>query len=145
MRLIASAASWVLALLMAAFLALDALTAKLQNAPGEDAIFSGLAAQSGFALFEPSLRVGFGLLELVIAVLLLMPGSRRLGAWLALLTCGLAMSVHFSPWMGIEAPIAAGGPPADGGALFFFASFLLGLAILLTLVEGQRQRLDALA
>lgn len=145
MLLIANVASWVLALIVAAFLGLDAVTGKLQNAPGEDVVFSEIATRSGFAWFEPSLRTGFGLLELLIAILLLVPASRRVGAGLALLVCGLAMGVHFSPWMGIEVPIVAGGPPADGGALFFFASFLFGIVILLNLVENQRHRLDVLA
>lgn len=145
MRLIANAASWILALLVAGFLALDAVTGKLQSAPGEDAIFAEIAARSGYALFEPSLRVGFGIAELVIALMLVLPGIRRPGTWLAMLTCGLAFALHFSPWMGIEAPVVAGGPPADGGALFFFTSFLLGLVILLKLVEDQRHRLDVLA
>lgn len=145
MRLLATILSWLLALAVAGVIGADAFLAKLQRPAGEDPIFAQLAARSGYALFEPSFRFGFGLVEMLAALLILLPWTRKAGADLAFLLCAGALAMHFSPWMTIEAPILAGGPPADGGALFFFACFMLGATLLLRVVEGGRRRAARLA
>ena len=61
---------------------------KMFDAPGENIVFATMAAKTGIALLEPTGRVVVGILELIAALLLLVPASRRVGAVLSFLILG---------------------------------------------------------
>lgn len=151
MALIRTLLSWVLAL----FLALIFIQAnlhplsdppagmvKLFDLPGENIIFQTLAERSGIALFEPTGRLAVAIAELLAALLLILPFTRRAGAILAFLILGAAVGFHLSPWLGIEVPVSLkpGETGTDGGGLFSLAVASLVAALLVILVHPGRKR-----
>ncbi|MEO0982000.1 MAG: hypothetical protein AAFX03_05045 [Pseudomonadota bacterium] len=143
--------SWLLALaLIAAFLHVTVHplpnptpgVVQLYDAPGENIVFQTLATKSGVALFEPAGRVLAALIQLVACFFLFIPGTRRFGAWLAMLVLGAAVAAHLSPWLGRELPLslARGETETDGGATFSLALALLVGALLLSIVHPSRRR-----
>ena len=75
-------ASWLLALALIAFFLHVTLHPwpnpvagyiKFYDAPGENLLFSALAERSGISLFEPAGRFVSGIIELIAALLLLLP------------------------------------------------------------------------
>ena len=91
---------------------------KMFDAPGENIVFATMAAKTGIALLEPTGRVVVGILELIAALLLLVPASRRVGAVLSFLILGGAVAAHLMPdILGKEVPrsLLSGETATDGG------------------------------
>jgi len=135
-------ASWLLALALIAFFLHVTLHpwpdptsgyVKFYDAPGDHILFNALAESSGITLFEPAGRFASGVLELIAALLILIPLSRRVGAGLAVLLLGAGVALHLSPWLGRELPLPEGG--TDGGAHFLVYVIFLALSILLLVVH----------
>ena len=135
-------ASWLLALgLIAFFLHITIHPwpnpvpgyVKFYDAPGEDLLFSALARSTGITLFEPAGRLVSGVIELIAALLLLFPASRRAGAGLSVLILGAGVALHLSPWMGREVALPEGG--TDGGAHFLIYVIALAISLLLLVVH----------
>lgn len=147
MRTLRHAISWLLALALAAVfihLTLHPLPdpapgeVKFFDPPGEHIVFSVLAAKSGITLFEPAGRFVAGTLELLAALLILLPFSRRFGAVMAAVICGVGLALHLSPWLGRELPLAGGG--TDGGQHFLLMVILFALSLLLLVVRPGKIR-----
>lgn len=147
MRMFRHAVSWGLALALAAmFLHLTVHPwpgpvpgqVKFFDAPGQHTVFAALAEKSGITLFEPAGRFVAGILELVAAVLILLPFSRRFGAVIAVILFGTGLALHLSPWLGRELVLPDGS--ADGGVHFLVTVILLALSLLLLVVHPGRPR-----
>ncbi len=93
---------WALAILVAAFF----IFMGSQKFGVHNPVFQYLATQSGIGLFEPTVRMATGLAEILAALLIVLPQTRRYGALLALAVLGGALAFHLSPWLGINAPMA---------------------------------------
>ena len=147
MRTFRHAVSWGIALALVAMfvhLTLHPLPdpvpgeVKFYDSPGQHLVFSTLAAKSGITLFEPAGRFVAGILELVTALLVLLPFSRRLGASLAAIIFGTGLVLHVSPWLGREIALAGGG--TDGGAHFLSTVILFAFSLLLLVVHPGRAK-----
>lgn len=149
MRMIRHLASWGLALFLIALFVQATIhplpnppsgSVKFYDAPGENIVFQTLATQSGVTVFEPAGRVLVGLLELFTALLLLIPKTRRFGAFLATGILGTAVALHLSPWLGREIPVSLmpGETATDGGKLFMLAVVMLVASMLLMVVHPGR-------
>lgn len=135
-------ASWALALVLIAFFLHVTLHpwseptpgyVKFYDAPGDHVVFSAIAEGSGLSLFEPAGRFVAGVLELIAALLILLPISRRAGAGLAAVLLGTGVAIHLSPWLGRELPLPEGG--SDGGTHFLVYVVFLVFSLLLMLVH----------
>jgi hypothetical protein len=143
MRGVRLMASWVLALFLAAmFLWLADLMLLQPPANGAGPVFSILADSSGIAYFEPSGRLGVGIVEVVAALLLLLPFTRRIGAILGVLIAvgAVAMAAQLV-MLGIKIPIPGKGE-ADAGGLLYLGIALLVLSLLLVFVHPGRAKDD---
>ena len=107
--------------------------------PGEHMIFSTLAEASGYAIFDPTLRLVFGCLELLAVVLLLVPPFRKWGAWLALVCFSLLIGAHLSPWLGVELPDPNMPGETDSGSAFYLTIACFTAAILLLAVHPSKR------
>ena len=90
-------------------------------------IFSVIAERSGISLFEPVIRMLTGVAELAVAVLVLIPRTRLLGALGGVGVVVGAVGFHLSPWLGINVP-------GIGHGLFITALVLLALSAALFLM-----------
>lgn len=131
--------SWVLALFLAAMFLWIADLSLFPPDPSKNVVFPLLAEYSGLALFEPAGRLAVGLLHVLVALLLLLPWTRRFGAILAVLTAAGAVASHVL-WLGVEVPVAAGAAETDGGQLLYLALALAGAALLLVFVHPGRPK-----
>lgn len=140
-------ASWVLAFALAAFFLHTTFHpladptpgyVKFFDPPGENLPFSLLAERSGITLFEPAGRFVTGILEVIAAILLILPFSRRFAAGLAVLLTGAAVVLHLTPWLGREIALPEGG--TDGGAHFLVYVIFLALSLLLLVVHPSERR-----
>lgn len=115
------------ALLLAAFLAFMGV----QKFGAENIIFATIASKSGIGLFEPFIRTVVGASEIIVAILLLLPKARLIGAIGALAIIGGAIAFHLSPWLGLSVAMAPGAAPTF--ALFFMAvgAFILAAIALI--------------
>ena len=115
---------------------------KLFDPPGQNIVFATLAAKTQIALFEPTGRVLIAIGELLAALLLLLPVTRRLGAMLSFLILAGAVSFHLMPSvLGREVPLSLEtGAATDGGQLFALAVAMLAASMLLIVVHPRRQR-----
>lgn len=133
-------ASWALALFLAAMLLWIADQTLFPN-EGRNVVFPTLAENSGYYLFEPTGRYVVSLLEVVAAILMILPWTRRIGAGIAILVAAAAVGAHLTPWLGIQIPIsmtpAADGAasPTDGGQLFYLSLGLLVASLVLFFVH----------
>lgn len=93
---------WVFAVLLAAFFAYMGSFKFIFSEP--NLVFSTIAQNSGIGLFEPVVRVATGVAEFLVALLLLIPRTRLMGALLALAVLIGAIGFHLSPWLGIVVP-----------------------------------------
>jgi len=113
-----------LALLLAAFM----IFMGIQKFGGANPVFSHIAAESGLEFFEPQVRLLTGVLEMLAALLLavgvFLKRFEGLGALLSLGVIGGAIVFHFSPWLGINAPVAF----AEGGG-YVYSPMLFGMAV----------------
>ncbi|MBL4878097.1 MAG: hypothetical protein JKY78_04310, partial [Hyphomonas sp.] len=89
MRLFRHLVSWALALFLVAMFVQATIhplpnppegMVKFFDPPGENIVFQTIATKSGISLYEPAGRVAVGLIELVAALFLLLPMTRRFGA-----------------------------------------------------------------
>ncbi len=139
MREARTMASWILALFLTAMF-LWIADQSLFPAEGKNIVFPLLAERSEYYLFEPTGRYVVSLLEVLAAVLIFIPPTRRLGAMLAILISAGAVGLHLSPWLGMEVPTStealAGAPEAtDGGQLFYLSLGLLIASLLLFFIH----------
>lgn len=143
--------SWVLALfLIAMFLQATVHplpnpptgSVKLFDLPGENIVFQTLAERSRYDIFEPVGRVVTALLELLAALLLLLPFTRRAGAVLAFVILAGAIGFHLSPWLGQEIPVSLdpASTETDGGGLFALAIAMIVASILVMVVHPGSAR-----
>jgi len=147
MRTVKALSSWMLALFLAAMF-LQATVhplpnppegmVKLFDRPGENIVFVTLAAQTGLSWLEPGGRVIVAGLELVAAMLVIVPASRRLGAFFSAVIMLGAVGTHLMPGvLGREVPRSLDPASAvtDGGALFALAIAMLTASLLLYLIQ----------
>jgi putative oxidoreductase len=119
---VSSAASWVLQVIVAGIL-LQTLVFKFTGAAESVYIFSTLGV-------EPWGRIGSGVVELVAAILLLVPATVTVGAALALAVIAGAIVSHLTV-LGIEVQ-------GDGGLLFFLAlTVFVASAAILVMRRGE--------
>lgn len=150
MRFIRHLASWSLAIFII-FMFVQATihplpnppagSVKLFDAPGENIVFSTLAANTGIALMEPTGRVVVALLEVLAAFLLFLPWTRRAGAFLAFLILAGAVGAHLVPeLLGREVPLSlnVAETQTDGGQLFALAIAMLTASMLLMVIHPRR-------
>ncbi|HPF24131.1 MAG: hypothetical protein R3C08_06230 [Hyphomonas sp.] len=151
MRIFRHLISWALALfLIAMFIQANIAplpdppegAVKLFDAPGHNIVFQTIAERSGVSLFEPAGRFVIGITELIAALLLLFPYSRRVGAAIAALVSGMAIGFHLSPWLGREIPVSLdpANTQTDGGLLFMLAIVMLVASLLVMVVHPGRIR-----
>lgn len=151
MRLIQHFFSWALALFLI-FMFAQATFHPLPNPPpgqvkffdpaGENIVFQTLAERSRYDIFEPTGRVLTGILEVLAALLLLLPFSRRIGAFLSSLILFGAIGFHVSPWLGREVPLSleVGETATDGGALLSLAIAMLVASLLIIVIHPKGPR-----
>ncbi len=113
---------------------------KLFDPPGQNIVFATIAANTQIPLFEPTGRVLVAIAELLAALLLLLPMTRRAGAGLSFLVLGGAVAAHLLPSvLGREVPLSlATGSGTDGGQLFALAIAMLAASMLLYVVHPRR-------
>jgi hypothetical protein len=128
--------SWALGLTLAVLLFIVAYQAL--SGPTPNAIFGMIALRSGIHAAEPYGRYVVSGLQLLAALLVILPMTRRRGAMLALALAVAAIALHLSPWLGVDlaqgpavsqaladgrsvAEINAMGLPTDKGAMFLLA------------------------
>jgi uncharacterized membrane protein YphA (DoxX/SURF4 family) len=140
MRMIQTALSWLLALFIAAVFVQAAIMFKLYDSPGENVLFATIAAKSGLSIFEPTVRFGVGIAEVVAAFFLLFPFTRRFGAFLTFCLMMGAIGFHLSPWLGQEVPTALGSVETDGGALFYLALATLLASLVLMVIHPKPEK-----
>jgi uncharacterized membrane protein YphA (DoxX/SURF4 family) len=95
------------------------------NAGSIDGVFQPLANWFGIPAHEKPIRLGVAILEIIAAVLVLIPRTRLAGALLAMGLMGGAIFFHTIGPIGID-------PYGDGGGLFKEACFTFAVATLLT-------------
>ena len=118
----ATVASWILQLIVAGIL-LQTLFFKFTGAAESVYIFSALGA-------EPWGRIGSGVVELLAAVLLLVPATSTIGAAVALAVISGAIVSHLTV-LGIEVQ-------GDGGLLFGLAiTVFVASAVILLLRRAE--------
>ncbi len=111
---------------------------KFFAAPGEHIVFSRLSDRTGQSLFEPTGRFVAGIAELIAALLLILPASRRLGAFLVILLFGGGLAMHLSPLLGREMLLPDGS--SDGGMQFLTVVIVFAAALLLLVAHpGPRE------
>ena len=96
-----------------------------------DGVFQPLANWFGIPTHEKPLRLGTGIIELVAAILVLIPRTRIIGAGIALGTMSGAIFFHTIGPIGID-------PYGDGGKLFKEACFTWAMAALILVLERER-------
>jgi uncharacterized membrane protein YphA (DoxX/SURF4 family) len=98
-----------------------------------DGVFQPLANWFGIPAHEKPLRLGVAMLEIVAAVLVLLPRFRVWGALLALGTMSGAIFFHTIGPIGID-------PYGDGGKLFKEACFTWAMAALILAIHRAEAR-----
>jgi putative oxidoreductase len=122
-------ASWLLQILTAGIL-FQTLFFKFTGAEESVYIFSTVGQFVGVAGVEPWGRIGSGVIELVAAILLLVPATVSVGAVLTMGVMAGAIASHLAI-LGIEVK-------GDGGLLFALAiTAFVGSAIVLILRRAQ--------
>ena len=150
MRLFRQLVSWALALFLIAMFVHATIhplpnppagSVKFFDPPGGNIVFQTIAERSGQTLFEPAGRVLTGVLELIAALFLLLPFTRRLGAVIASVVLGGAVAFHLSPLLGREVPLSLdpGAAQTDGGMLFMLAIVMLVASLLVLVVHPRAQ------
>ena len=117
-------------LIPAILLALFMIFMGAQKFGAENIIFTTIAERSGIAFFEPEVRIFTGVMEILAAVLLLIPRARALGALLSVGLIGGAILFHLSPWLGIAVSLAPGAPPTMQLFLMAVGSFVVACIVL---------------
>ena len=135
MRGVRLIASWVLALFLAAmFLWLADFMLLQPPAAGAGPVFSALATNSDIPQFEPTGRFAVGVLQVLAAILILLPWTRRIGAILGVLISAGAIAMTAQMVMlGIQ--IQLPGRTADATGLLYLAIALAVVSLLLAIVH----------
>lgn len=112
---------WAMAFILAAFFVFMGA----QKFGAENIIFATIAQKSGIGFFEPYVRMFTGVMEIIAALLLVLPQTRIKGALLCLMLLVGAIGFHLSPWLGISVE-------GMGSSLFMMAmgALVLTLAVL---------------
>ncbi len=112
---------WAMALILAAFF----IFMGAQKFGAENIVFATIAQKSGIGFFEPYVRMFTGVMEIIAALLLVLPQTRVKGALLCLALLVGAIGFHLSPWLGISVE-------GMGSSLFMMAmgALVLTLAVL---------------
>jgi hypothetical protein len=139
MRGIRVMGSWVLALFLTVMFLLIADQTLFPASPAKNVVFPLLAHNSGIGLWEPSGRLAVGLLDVLAALLVFIPFTRRIGAILALLICAGAAGAYLM-WLTTAIPVEIGSTDTDGGMLFDLTLALLGASALLVFVHPGREK-----
>ena len=105
----------------------------VQKFGAENIVFETIAERSGISFFEPYVRMFTGAAELAVALLLLIPRTRLLGALGGVGLLIGAIGFHLSPWLGINVPTI-------GHFLFIAAvTMLIGSLVNLALLRKSQQ------
>ena len=129
------------------FVFIQSLFYKFSGSEQTDIIFSTIAEWMntvGLASIAPAFEAygGYviGFIELVASVLLIMAGTRRLGAALGLSVISGAIFFHLFTPLGVDRVVDAAGK-TDGGVLFYMACGVwLSCALLIFLTKPQTRR-----
>lgn len=135
--------SWALALFLAAMLIWIAVDTVAPAAGVKNHLFPLFAETSGIAYFEPTGRLLAGALEVIAALLILVPPTRRIGAFLGLLLMAvLAALIGQLMMIGVQIPVdtlGEGGKvtttAVDPSTLFYLTLGLVIAAIVLVIVH----------
>ena len=139
MRSLRLMGSWVLALFLTVMFLLIADQTLFPATPAKNVVFPLLAQSSGVTLFEPTGRLVVGLLDVLVALLVFIPFTRRIGAILALLICAGATGAYLM-WLSTAIPVETGSTDTDGGMLFDLTLALLAASALLVFVHPGRPK-----
>ncbi|MDZ4762810.1 MAG: hypothetical protein SGJ21_17255 [Alphaproteobacteria bacterium] len=139
MRGVRTMASWVLALFLGVMFLWIGDQTLFPPSPGKNVVFPLLSESSGIYLFEPTGRFVVGVLDILAALLVLAPWTRRVGAILAFLIAAGAVAAH-ALWLGTAIPSEFGSTETDGGQLFNLALALLAASLLLIFVHPGRAK-----
>jgi hypothetical protein len=139
MRGVRLMASWVLALFLAVMFLWIGDQTLFPPSPGKNVVFPMLAEASGIYLWEPTGRLVVGVLDVLAAILLILPWPRRIGAALALAIAGGAIASHLL-WLGTAIPTEFGSTETDGGQLFNLALALAVAALILVFVHPGKEK-----
>lgn len=148
MREARTLASWVLALFVAVVLVWIAAESIAPQPPAKNHLFEVFRESSGIAYFEPTGRFVFGAVSIIVAVFVLIPPTRRIGAVLAaLIMAALAALVGQLVMNGIQVPvdtITATGEVStsdtDPSALLYLVIGLLAASVALIFVHPGKSR-----
>lgn len=121
-------------LVLAILLALGFIFFGAQKFGATNPIFSIIAERSGLSFFEPGVRMMTGVAEIITALLLLVPATRRLGSLAAVALLAGAIGFHLSPWLGISVP-------GMGHMLFIIAVTMMVLALALAVRLNRKPSL----
>ena len=135
--------SWVIALFLAAMLVWIAVDTLAPAAGTKNHLFPLFAETSGIAYFEPTGRLAFGALEVIIALLVLIPVARRVGEIFGfVLLAALAALIGQLVMLQIAIPVdvlGEGGAittsSSDPGALFYLVVGLVVASLVLIFVH----------
>lgn len=135
--------SWVLALFLAAMLIWVAADTLAPAKGTTNHLFPLFAETSGIAYFEPTGRFVIGALEVLAALLIFVPVTRRVGAILGLLVlAGLAALVVQLMMLQVQIPVDTVGEggavttaSSDASALFYLIVGLLVAALVLAVIH----------
>ncbi|RYY95418.1 MAG: hypothetical protein EON61_22550 [Alphaproteobacteria bacterium] len=134
---------WVIALFLAAMLVWVAIDTLAPPTGTKNHLFQVFADASGIAYFEPTGRLAVGVLEVLVALLVFIPLTRRFGAILGvLLMTGLAALIVQLMMLKVDIPvdvIGEGGAvttaTTDPSALFYLVLGLLIASLTLIFVH----------
>lgn len=135
--------SWAIALFLAAMLIWVAVDTLAPAAGTKNHLFPLFAETSGIAYFDPTGRFVIGGLEVIAALLIFVPATRRVGAVLGLLlTAGLAALVVQLMMLGLQIPVDTVGEggvvtttSSDASALFYLIVGLLVASLVLVVIH----------
>lgn len=138
--------SWVLGLFLAVMLLWVAADTLAPQPPGQNHLFAVFRETSGVAYFEPLGRFGVGVLEVLAALLILVPFTRRIGAILGFVVLlFLAALVVQLVMQGITYPVDTVGEGGvistvntDPSGLFYLILGLLAAAIAVIVIHPGR-------
>jgi hypothetical protein len=138
--------SWVLGLFLAVMLLWVAADTLAPQPPAQNHLFAVFRETSGVAYFEPLGRFGVGVLEVIAALLILVPFTRRIGAILGFLVMlFLAALVVQLVMQGITYPVDMVGEGGvistvntDPSGLFYLILGLLVAAIAVIVIHPGR-------
>lgn len=140
--------SWVLGLFLAIMMFWVALETLAPQPPAQNHLFEVFRSASGIAYFEPLGRFVVGVLEVIAALLILLPFTRRAGAILGfILMLFLGALVVQLVMQGITVPVDAVGEggsvtttETDPSGLFYLLLGLLAALIAVIVIHPGRQK-----